>query len=51
MARAPSPANTHDLRTGAGAVFFGEEGVVVLAVVERRVEIDEVNRLILDVLA
>jgi hypothetical protein len=34
-----------------GAVFFGEEDVVVLAGVEGRVEIDEVHRLVLDVAA
>jgi hypothetical protein len=34
-----------------GAVFFGEEDVVVLAAVEGRVEVDEVDGLVLDVLA
>jgi hypothetical protein len=38
-----------DLGAGLGAVFFGEEDVVVLAGVEGRVEIDEVNRLVADV--
>src|ERR1039457_6330609 len=33
------------------AVALGEEYVVVLPAVERRIEVDEVNRLILDVLA
>ena len=32
-----------------GAVFFGEEDVVVLAGVEGRVEIDKIDRLVLDV--
>ena len=32
-----------------GAVFFGEEDVVVLAGVEGRVEVDEVDGLVLDV--
>ncbi len=41
----------HDLGTGAGTVFFSEEDVVVLAAVEGRVEIDEVDGLVLDVLA
>jgi len=38
-----------NLRTGLGAVFFGEEDVVVLPRVEGRVEIDEVDGLVLDV--
>ncbi len=41
----------HDLRGGAGAVALGEEHVVVLAAVERWVEIDQVNRLVADVFA
>jgi hypothetical protein len=41
----------HDLGAGAGAVFFGEEDVVVLAAVEGRVEVDEVDGLVLNVLA
>jgi hypothetical protein len=36
---------------GAGAVFFGEEDVVVLAGVEGRVEVDEVDGLVGDVVA
>ncbi len=40
-----------DLGGGAGAVFFGEEDVVVLAGVERRIEVDEVYGLVRDVLA
>lgn len=32
-----------------GAVLFGEEDVVVLAGVEGRVEINQINRLVLDV--
>ena len=40
-----------DLGTGAGAVLFGEEDVVVLAGVEGRVEVDEVHGLVLDVAA
>ena len=32
-----------------GAVFFGEEDVVVLAGVEGRVEVDQIDGLILDV--
>ena len=47
----PRVLEGHDLRTGTRAVFFREEYVVVLTAVERRVEVDEVNRLILDVLA
>src|SRR5271157_2757788 len=47
----PRVLECHDLRAGTGAVFFREEDVVVLAAVERRVEVDEVHRLILDVLA
>jgi hypothetical protein len=39
------------LRGGAGAVALGEEHVVVLAAVERRVEVDEVDGLVVDVLA
>lgn len=31
---------------GAGAIFFGEEDIVVLAGVEGRVEVNEVYRLI-----
>ena len=38
-----------NLGTGLGAVFLGEEDVVVLAGVEGRVEIDEVDGLVLDV--
>jgi hypothetical protein len=38
-----------NLGTGLRAVFFGEEDVVVLAGVEGRVEVDEVNRLVGDV--
>ena len=41
----------HDLGTGTGAVFFGEEDVVVMAAVEGRVEVDEVDGLVLEVLA
>lgn len=41
----------HDLGAGAGAVFFGEEDVVVLAAVEGRVEVDEVDGFVLDMLA
>ena len=38
-----------NLGAGLRAVFFGEEDVVVLAGVEGRVEVDEVDRLVLDV--
>jgi citrate lyase beta subunit len=38
-----------NLRAGLGAVFLGEEDVVVLAGVEGRVEIDKIDRLVLDV--
>jgi len=38
-----------DLRTGLGAVFLGEEDVVVLAGVEGRVEIDEIDGLVLHI--
>jgi len=37
------------LSNGSDAVLFLKESVVVLGGVERRVEIDEVNRLVLDV--
>ncbi len=47
----PGVFEGHDLGTGAGAIFFGEEDVVVLAAVEGRVEVDEVDGLVLDVLA
>jgi len=40
-----------DLGAGAGAVLFGEEHVVVLAAVEGRVEVDEVDGFVLEVLA
>src|SRR5439155_10201332 len=40
----------HDLRGGAGAVAFGKEHVVILSAIERRVEIDQVNRLVINVL-
>jgi hypothetical protein len=46
----PSVFEGHDLRAGAGTVFFGEEDVVVLAAVEGRVEVDELDGLVLDVL-
>ena len=49
--RVPGVLKGHDLRGGAGAVALGEEDVVVLAAVEGRVEIDEVDGLVLDVLA
>jgi|ERR1700691_1443558 hypothetical protein len=39
------------LRLRSGQAFFGEEDVVVLAAVEGRVEVDEVDGLRLDVLA
>ncbi len=40
-----------ELCGGSGAVFFGEEDVVVLIAFERRVEIDEVDGFVLDVAA
>jgi hypothetical protein len=40
-----------DLRTGAGSVLLGEEHVVIGAAVEGRVEVDQVYRLIFDVVA
>jgi hypothetical protein len=40
----------HDLRGGVGAITLGEKHVVVLAAVEVRVEVDQVNRLVADVL-
>jgi hypothetical protein len=40
-----------NLRAGLGAVFLGEENVVVLAGVERRVEIDQIDALVFDVAA
>jgi hypothetical protein len=39
------------LRLRSGQAFFGEEDVVVLAAVEGRIEIDEVDGLVVDVLA
>lgn len=47
----PSVFEGHDLRGGAGAVALGEEDVVVLTAVEGRVEVDEVDRFVPDVLA
>ena len=47
----PRVLEGHDLRGGFGFVVLFEEHVVVLAAVEGRIEIDEVNRLVLDVLA
>ena len=47
----PGVLEGHDLGAGAGAVLFGEEHVVVLAAVEGRVEVDEVDGFVLDVLA
>ena len=38
-----------NLGAGLGAVFFGEEDVVVLPRVEGRVKVDEVDGLVLDV--
>jgi len=38
-----------NLGTGLGAVFLGEKDVVVLAGVEGRVEVDEIDGLVLDV--
>jgi hypothetical protein len=46
----PRVLKSHDLGTGAGAVFFGEEDVVILSAVEGRVKVDEIDRLVLDVL-
>jgi hypothetical protein len=40
-----------DLGSRAGAILFGEEHVVVLAAVEERVEINEVDGFVPDVLA
>jgi hypothetical protein len=47
----PLPGVFEGVNLGAGlrAVFFGEEDVVVLPRVEGRVEIDEVDGLVLDV--
>jgi hypothetical protein len=39
------------LRLRSGQAFFGKEDVVVLAAVKGRVEVDEVDGLVLDVLA
>ncbi len=47
----PGVLEGHDLGAGAGAVLFGEEHVVVLAAVEGWVAVDEVDGLVLDVLA
>ena len=47
----PSVLEGHDLRTGARAVLFGEENVIVLTAVERRVEVDEIDGFVLYVFA
>ena len=47
----PCVLEGHDLRTGAGAVLFGEQDVVILAAIEGRVEVDEIDGLVLDVAA
>lgn len=47
----PSIFEGFELGGGAGAVFFGEEDVVVLIAFERRVEIDEVDGFVSDVAA
>src|ERR1700691_6267217 len=39
------------LRLRSGQAFFGEEDVVILAAVKGRVEVDEVDGFVLDVLA
>ena len=51
MVPLPGVLEGADLGGGAGAVLFGEEDVVVLAAVEGRVEVDEVDGLVLDVAA
>ena len=38
-----------DLRTGLGAVFFGEEDVVILAGVEGRIKVNEIDGLVFNV--
>ena len=48
---APGVFEGANLAGGLRAVFFVEEGVVVLGGVEGRVEIDEVHRLVLEVAA
>jgi|SRR5580698_8195807 hypothetical protein len=45
----PSIFKRHDLSSSAGAVLLREKNVVVLTAVERRVEVDEVYRLIADI--
>lgn len=40
-----------ELRGRAGAIFFGEEDVVILIAFEWRVEINEVNSLVFDIAA
>jgi len=47
----PRVLEGRDLRRRASAVFLGEEDAVILAAIERRVEIDEVHRLVADVAA
>jgi len=47
----PSVFEGHDLRGGTGAVALGEEHVVVLAAVKGRVEVDEIDGFVLDVVA
>ena len=39
----------YNARAEPAAVVLGEEDVVILVAVERRVEVDQVNRLLLDV--
>jgi len=46
---APGVLEGPDLRGRPGAVVLGEQDVVVLVALERRVEVDEVNRLVLDI--
>ena len=47
----PSVLERLNLRVGLRAVLLGEQDVVVGVGVERRVEVDQVDRLILDVAA
>src|ERR1019366_348916 len=46
---APGVFEGANLAGGVGAVLFVEEGVVVLGGVEGRVQIDEINRLVLQI--
>src|SRR6185437_12915058 len=45
----PSILKSLKLRTGFGAILFGEKDVVILPRIKRRIEIDQVNRVGCDI--